>query len=192
MVNWDNLGKFYAAFIIIWTVVLYAGVVWLVLNRHLTLVKIRNVPLSVAAVSFLHVYLVKICLAYITNGNFSCRAEFWIMSIYLPFGIALFQASLVQLRSVFDQQQSYLQYTPEAENSWPYQHVSGFWNYWRSRPKVQQAYVWIGIGMVFQVSNCFFFSHSCQGPILTPLSLFSLVFCTARHRSCKETGLALA
>jgi hypothetical protein len=151
LVNWDDLGKFYAAFIIVWTVFLYAGVIWLALNRHLPFVKIRNLPLSIAAVSFLHVYLVKIFLAYTTNGHFSCSAEFWIMSIYLPFGIALFQASLVQLRSIFDQQQQYLRYTPDAEDDRPSQRVASLWNFWKSRPKVQKAYVGIALGMVVQV-----------------------------------------
>ena len=151
LVNWDDLGKFYAGFIISWTVILYAGVIWLTLNRHLAFVKIRNLPLAIAAVSFLHVYLVKIFLAYTTNGHFTCGAEFWIMSIYLPFGIALFQASLVQLRSVFDEQQKYLRYTPETGYAWPSQRVHGLWNYWVSRPKVQKAYVLIGLGMAIQV-----------------------------------------
>src|ERR1700761_4211290 len=93
LVNWDDLGKFYAGFIISWTVILYAGVAFLVVNRNLAFIKIRNLPLAIAALSFLHVYLVKIFLAYTTNGHFSCSAEFWIMSIYLPFGIALFQAN---------------------------------------------------------------------------------------------------
>ena len=149
--NWDDLGKFYAGFIISWTVILYAGVIWLTLNRHLAFVKVRNLPLAIAAVSFLHVYLVKIFLAYTTNGHFTCGAEFWIMSIYLPFGIALFQASLVQLRSVFDEQQKYLRYTPETGYAWPSQRVHGLWNYWVSRPKVQKAYVLIGLGMAIQV-----------------------------------------
>ena len=151
LVNWDDLGKFYTGFIITWSIILYAGVIWLILNRHLPFVKIRNLPLSIAAISFLHVYLIKIFLAYTTNGNFTCGAEFWIMSIYLPFGIALVQASLVQLRAVFDEQQKYLRYTPESGYTWPSQRVHGLWNYWTSRSKVQKAYILIGLGMVIQL-----------------------------------------
>jgi len=150
-VNWDDLGKFYAGFIILWTVLLYTGVGWLILNRHLAFIKIRNLPLAIAAVSFLHVYLVKILLAYTTNGHFSCGAEFWIMSIYLPFGIALFQASLVELRSVYDQQQKYLRLRWRSEEGKPSERARGLWNYWISRPKVQKVYFGIGLGMVVQV-----------------------------------------
>ena len=186
LVNWDDLGKFFAGFILFWTVILYTGVIWLALNRHLAFIKLRNLPLAVAAVSFLHVYLVKISLAYITNGHFTCSAEFWIMSIYLPFGIALFQASLVQLRSVFDQQQKYLRYTAESGYTGPSQRVHGLWNYWTSRPKVQKAYVWIGLGMSIQVR-----AIAIRNMLLIPLSSLSLVRCTRPLRPCKETGLVM-
>ncbi|TKA39351.1 hypothetical protein B0A54_10369 [Friedmanniomyces endolithicus] len=100
LVNWDDLGKAYAAVLVIWTVALCAGTAWLVVNRRIPFIKMRNLPLAIASTAFLHVYLVKIMLAYTTNGHFTCAAEFWIMSIYLPFGIALFQANITQLRSI--------------------------------------------------------------------------------------------
>ena len=186
LVNWDDLGKSYAGFIISWTVIIYAGVIWLIMNRHLAFVEIRNLPLAIVAVSFLHVYLVIIFLAYTINGHFPCRAEFWIMSIYLPFGIALFQASLVQLRSVFDEQQKYLRYTPEYGYNWPSQRVHGLWNYWTSRPKVQKAYFFIGLGMMVQVRTI-----SVREMLLISLSSLSLVRCTLLLRPCEETGPAM-
>lgn len=79
LVNWDSLGKAYAGLIISWTIILYMGVAWIIFNRRLPSVKIRNVPVAVTSVSFLHLYLIKIVLAYTTNGHFTCGAEFWIM-----------------------------------------------------------------------------------------------------------------
>jgi hypothetical protein len=64
--------------------------------------------IAITSTVFLHIYLVKILLAYTTNGHFLCSAEFWIMSIYLPFGIALFQANVTQLRSIAEQQEALL------------------------------------------------------------------------------------
>ncbi|KAF2804402.1 uncharacterized protein BDZ99DRAFT_525612 [Mytilinidion resinicola] len=100
LVNWDHLGKLYAGITIAWTIILSAGSIWLLINRNVSFLRMRNIPLAVAAVAFLHVYLIKILLAYTSNGHFPCSAEFWIMSVYLPFGIALFQANIAQLENV--------------------------------------------------------------------------------------------
>ena len=42
---------------------------------------------------FMHVYLVLCLFAYSLNGKYPCDAEYWIMAVYFPFGIGLFQAS---------------------------------------------------------------------------------------------------
>ena len=107
VVNWDTLGKAYAGFIVAWTLILVFGVVWLIFNRRVPFIRMRNLPLAFASTAFLHVYLVKILLAYTTNGHFLCSAEFWIMSIYLPLGMALFQASNTQLLYIVKIQRKY-------------------------------------------------------------------------------------
>lgn len=149
LVNWDSLGQAYTAFIIIWTVILYAGVFWMIANRRLPSIKIRNVPIAVTSVSFLHIYLLKIVMAYTTNGHFPCSAEFWIMSIYLPFGIALFQANLVQLHSISDQQKKLL--SSAASSTVSMRRSSGLLGHWKNLPQLKKAYVYIGIGMAVQL-----------------------------------------
>lgn len=76
------------------------------------------------------------------------------MSIYLPFGIALFQANVTQLRSVAEQQEALLlrqhSYNETAElsgQSWPRRILSRFGRLTQS----QKSYVFIFIGMVIQV-----------------------------------------
>lgn len=151
-VNWDSLGKIYAALAISWTVILYSGIAWLVAHRQLPCLKMRNIPLAVAATSFLHVYLVKIMLAYTTNGHFLCSAEFWIMSIYLPFGIALFQANQVQLLSISTQQRKLLDGERLSIHE-PYRCQRSLWSRWRSLSALKQTYVFIGMGMLLQVMH---------------------------------------
>ncbi|GAB7351780.1 hypothetical protein MBLNU459_g2354t1 [Dothideomycetes sp. NU459] len=153
-VNWDDLGKLYAGFIIAWTIILGSGMLWLILYRSVPSVRIRKVGLSIAAVSFLHVYLVKIFLAYTTNGHFTCKAEFWIMSIYLPFGIALFQASTVQLESISEEQQSLLrkesrhgQNVTRQSRRWD----RNLWKNWSAATAAERTYVYIGVGMLIQL-----------------------------------------
>lgn len=93
--NTDALGIFYVAVAIVYTLVL-AGELYL-LNRHRSAfcVQIRNLKVVVSAVSMLHVYLVLVLLVYPWNGLFPCSAEFWIMSVFLPSGMALFQGSSI-------------------------------------------------------------------------------------------------
>ena len=78
------------------------------------------------------------------------------MSIYLPFGIALFQANVTQLRSIAEQQelllvrQSSFNGTPElAHRSW-LRRVS---NRYGRLTQAQKSYIFIAIGMLVQVSR---------------------------------------
>jgi len=154
LVNWDDLGKLYAGFIVAWSAILALGSLWLIVNRRLPSVKIRNVGLAIAAVGFLHTYLVKIFLAYTTNGHFTCRAEFWIMSIYLPFGIALFQANTVQLESISEEQQSLLMRESSlSQDGTPVRRKPSLTlrQRWTTATAAQRTYVYIAIGMAIQV-----------------------------------------
>lgn len=89
--NTDALGIAYVVVAILYTFVL-AGELCLLFRRRSTFpVRIRNIKATFAAVSMLHVYLVLVLLVYPWNGLFPCAAEFWIMSVFLPSGMALFQ-----------------------------------------------------------------------------------------------------
>lgn len=89
--NTDALSIIYIVVAILYTIVL-AGELYL-LNRYRSAfcVRIRNLKVVFSAVSMLHVYLVLVLLVYPWNGLFPCSAEFWIMSVFLPSGMALFQ-----------------------------------------------------------------------------------------------------
>lgn len=166
VVNWDGLGKLYAAVAIAWTAILTLGIAWLLVNRHLPHIRIRNLPLAIASTGFLHVYLIKILLAYTTNGHFYCSAEYWIMSIYLPFGIALFQAYLTQLRSVWEQQQR-LVYSDAHRLEDDAGSKGGIAARWRPLSRLNKSYCYIGVGMVVQVGRLI---PSCTYLFLTPNS----------------------
>lgn len=189
LVNWDDLGKLYAGIAIAWTIILYTGATWLFINRNISFLRIRNIPLAIAAVSFLHVYLVKILLAYTTNGHFLCSAEFWIMSIYLPLGIALFQANVAQLQSVSEQQQKLLEADGLSNRRSLERHPSGYRGLvsrWHALTALHKTYLLIGLGMTAQVRRT-------QVPIqhfeLTrSFSLLRLLQYMELLESCKDTG----
>lgn len=98
--NFDSLGKFYVAVAIIWTSVVVCGSAFLLKNRDLPALRVRNTHLWTSAVFFLHAYWVICLIFYVLNGNYPCSVEFWIMSLWLPFGIALYQVNGMHLLHV--------------------------------------------------------------------------------------------
>lgn len=99
-VNFDTLGKLYISIAIIWTTIVVGGSGFLLYNRHLPTLRVRNTYLWTAAVTFLHSYWVLCLIAYVLNGTYPCTAEFWIMSLWLPFAIALYQVNGMHLLHV--------------------------------------------------------------------------------------------
>lgn len=92
----DPLAIFYIAFAIIYTAALLVGLYILYLLRGTTAVRLRSFWTICGTVVTLHVYLVLILIAYSLNGLYKCGAEFWIMSIVLPLGMAFFQGMQFQ------------------------------------------------------------------------------------------------
>ena len=154
-VNLDGLGITYLTIAIVWTILLVIGSVFLIQNRKLHHLRIRNISLSIAGVATLHVYLVLCTLAYVLNGFFPCATEFWVMSIYLPLGIALFHASNTQLLHVAMLQKKFAPVTVVEEASiqdtkqpaWraPF-HKLRRWG------PTKRAMTLIGVGMLVQAS----------------------------------------
>jgi hypothetical protein len=95
--NFDSLGKLYISIAIVWTTIVVYGAGFLLRNRGLPALRVRNTRLWIATVAFLHCYWVLCLLAYVINGLYPCSAEFWIMSLWLPFGIALYQVNGMHL-----------------------------------------------------------------------------------------------
>ncbi|KAJ5687599.1 hypothetical protein N7536_010218 [Penicillium majusculum] len=150
----DSLAKFYVAVAITWTAALLSGSVFLILNRHEQCIRIRNLRLMLSAVSCLHVFWILCMVAYSMGGKYPCAAEYWIMNIYFPVGIALFQANSMQLLSVFGVQEKLLltaqqPYRPHfidsAESS------SRYLARWRQLNLVQRTEWGIAVGISVQV-----------------------------------------
>jgi hypothetical protein len=156
--NWDSLGKLYISIAIIWTTLVVAGSWFLLYNRHLPTLRVRNTHLWTAAVAFLHAYWVLCLLAYIINGTYPCTAEFWIMSLWLPFGIALYQVNGMHLLHIASLQTRFIY--PNA--LYAYRGSRPAKNGWRilrnlrlpdSLSRAQK--IWIQAGVILQVSGVF-------------------------------------
>ena len=113
------------------------------------------------------------------------------MSIYLPFGTALFQANGMQLLSISDQQRKLLQGDRSSirELRRARRGILGVWSRWRALSTLQRTYVCIATGMLFQVRYPVPSIPVCDPNTLSRwwLQLPSMV----RTESCKGTGVKL-
>ncbi|KAL8979612.1 MAG: hypothetical protein Q9205_005099 [Flavoplaca limonia] len=95
--NLDAYGISLLAFIVVYTILLYAACIYLWCQRHHPVVKMRKVGLMLLSVLVIHVFCFMDFSVYTMNGAWPCNVEFWSMSLYLPIGIGLWQAQNQQL-----------------------------------------------------------------------------------------------
>jgi hypothetical protein len=155
--NTDGLGMTYISIIVVWTCLLLPVAIFLIKNRHLPYLRMRNIPLAVGAVATLHVYWILSLIAYVLNGYFPCTTEYWIMSIYLPLGIALFQASNSQLLSIATAQKRYTQgdalVKSQASTNPRVRGLRKYWERLKAYNATKNTMAWIGIAMTLQVTS---------------------------------------
>ncbi|KAI4111906.1 MAG: hypothetical protein LQ339_000365 [Xanthoria mediterranea] len=152
--NLDGWGVIQLLFAILYTLVLLVlcGILWK--QRDHPIIRMRKIPMAIAAVLVLHVYLVIVLIVYTLNGYFPCNAEFWIMSIYLPIGIGLFQAQNQQLLLISRGQQVLLTQhaikpLPAGKTRWQY--YRNKFVLWCKSSKEQDAFEgFIAAGMLVQ------------------------------------------
>ena len=89
--NLGLLGGSYIFLAVAYSLLVVTELYLLFNNRNAFCVRIRGLVVVFAATITLHIYLVLVLLIYPENGVFPCAAEYWIMSIFLPLGMALFQ-----------------------------------------------------------------------------------------------------
>ncbi|KAI9695433.1 MAG: hypothetical protein M1820_008618 [Bogoriella megaspora] len=97
--NLDGLGVFFICFVTFYTLVIAAGLVGLIVKRNSVAVRIRGLKLTIASIFSLHIYTAVILCVYPENGVFKCGGEFWVMGIFFPLGLALFQAANMRLHA---------------------------------------------------------------------------------------------
>ncbi|KAF2715554.1 hypothetical protein K504DRAFT_397003, partial [Pleomassaria siparia CBS 279.74] len=147
--NLDALGIAYIVLAIVYTLIL-GGELWL-LNRHRSVfsVRIRNIKIVFAAVCMLHVYLVLVLFVYPLNGLFPCWVEFWVMSVFLPSGMAFFQACNARVLTIYESQnrlqRNFLEGARKKRISYT---PRGLWAVWRDLNAASKVYVGTVVGLV--------------------------------------------
>jgi hypothetical protein len=103
------VGIFWIVFALVWTAILLGGMVFLWVRREMPILRIRGLPLSFAAITLMHIYWLAVQLGYWYGALMPEVAEFWIMGLWFPFGIALFHASNSRFLYVADAQRKFIQ-----------------------------------------------------------------------------------
>lgn len=95
--NLDGWGILQIVVAVLFTLVVLglSAVLWNFRNDPV--IRMRKIPLALAATNILHVYTTIVFLVYPLNEHWPCGVEYWVMSLYLPIGIGLFQAYNQQL-----------------------------------------------------------------------------------------------
>lgn len=199
----DHIGWTYLGLFIVWNVALAGGMTFLWQHRQLPSLRMRKVPLLLAGVFSLHVYGALCIIAYPVGAFFSCTVEFWVMSIWLPFGIALFHAANSQFLHLASRQKHFAHMSVlRPQKSIDQEKAEAIANSrWRRvlaglerADNINKTLVMIGIGMGVQVSDNVMLnvmcadhspsSHShCSSSWVPRSSILAMVFSTTLSRA---------
>lgn len=150
--RFDAVGIFWVVFCFVWTLMLAGGMTFLYRRREMPILRVRGLLLSFGAVMLLHFYWMVVQWVYILAPVFPPAVEFWIMSIWLPFGVGLFHASNSRFLYVAQTQKKYFASEaprPKSERS----RKGGLIGRYKSLDYTTRMLVLVGIGMAVQV--CF-------------------------------------
>lgn len=153
--NLDGLGKFYIIVAAVWTTILAGGITFLLSNEQLAVLRIRKVWLGIIAISTLHVYWIACMLAYVLNAYFPCQLEFWIMSTFLPWGIAFYQVANTRLLYYATLQKKIV--TSSGVQSERREVTGGrglykLWTKWKLYDVMTRTFIGLACGLAVQVS----------------------------------------
>ncbi|KAF1811703.1 hypothetical protein P152DRAFT_48877 [Eremomyces bilateralis CBS 781.70] len=150
--NLNGLGVFYICLSLLYTIFVLGGLWALWLHRDTTAVRIRGFWTIFSAVLCIHMYSMAVVLVYPLNGILKCGTEFWMMSIVLPFSVALFQASNIRLSAYYEGQRSLINSPTTGGRKARYPtEMRGLLRWWREQNSATKTYVFIALGLTVQL-----------------------------------------
>lgn len=158
----DKIAWTYTAVAIVWNLAIVAALSFLWTRRSLPSLRMRRLGLLFAGILSLHTYGNFVLFLYMMGSGFPCNAEFWIMSIYLPVGIALFHASNSQFLDLASRQKQLAHLSLKEQDVMTEKaHTSR--SRWRKiisgaeRPdSLERTLIYIGIGLTAQFAVTLF------------------------------------
>ena len=146
--NLDGVGVWWLCWAGVWTLLVVAGMAFLMWRRKTPALRMRGLGLSLVAVTMLHLYWFSVQLGYVVGGLAPGDAEYWVMGTYFPLGIALFHASNSRLLYVAKAQRRYLHRLVDAPKT---KRRRGAWGKFKRLDHTSKMIIVVGTGMVFQL-----------------------------------------
>lgn len=106
---YNSVSIWWACWACIWTAVVVLGMAFLTINRHAPTIRIRGLGLSLSAIVVLHLYWISVQFGIMVGSMTPGESEFWIMGLFLPFGLGLFYVSNSRFLYVAKSQKKYAQ-----------------------------------------------------------------------------------
>lgn len=157
--KYDKVGVFYIAFCVTWTFLLLVGMITCWFFRHSPIMRVRGLPLSFSAIGLLHIYWILGQITYPVGGTFKMvlayDIQYFGMGIYFPLGIALFHASNLRFLHIAKMQRQFVNSQPRKASNDPNGTVGAWLSRVNSMKYNTRTFLFIGIGMVFQVCPLF-------------------------------------
>ncbi|KAK4152683.1 hypothetical protein C8A00DRAFT_16016 [Chaetomidium leptoderma] len=152
----DGVGIWWITFGAVWTVLLACGMTFLYKKRNTPTVRLRGLSLTFAGLILLHLYWATIQITYTVGPLAPEVAEFWIMSIWYPFGIALFQAGNSQFLHVAKAQSRFARPPSQMKTRYdekraPPQQKTNLLQRLRQMDYSKRMFMFVTMGMVAQL-----------------------------------------
>ncbi|KAL4913899.1 hypothetical protein BDW62DRAFT_191682 [Aspergillus aurantiobrunneus] len=151
--NFSPVAIWWAVWGFAWTVVVVAGMVYLIRRRNTPILRVRSLALSLCAMTLLHLYWISCQYALMYGPLMPGDGQYWVMGTYLPCGLALFHGANSYFLHVAKLQRKYAKYSflldsnPDAKRK----QGTGLIARFRRLDYTMKLVVLVGFGMVFQV-----------------------------------------
>ncbi|KAG5923583.1 hypothetical protein E4U53_003541 [Claviceps sorghi] len=164
--NFDRVGSFFIAFGSVWTLLVFAGMLFCVFNHNNPILKIRCLPLSFGAIFMLHCYWVLAQVTYSVGMTMpivlAYDIQYFFMGIYYPLGMALFHASNLRFLHVARLQRQFAHSGPRAQEQECHKVKPLLRCRMRNWGYTARIMLWIGVGMIFQIFLTIAMWLACQ------------------------------
>ncbi|KAH9864282.1 hypothetical protein J1614_010216 [Plenodomus biglobosus] len=160
----DKIAWTYISIAIVWNLAIVAALSFLWTRRSLPSLRMRRLPILFVGILSLHTYGCFVLFLYTMGSGFPCNAEFWIMSIYLPLGIALFHTANSQFLHLASRQKQFTHVFLEEQDAMsqekPQRDCRSRWRkvvYGAARAQsIERTLLYVGIGLTVQFAVTLF------------------------------------
>ncbi|KAF5859916.1 hypothetical protein ETB97_002230 [Aspergillus alliaceus] len=150
--DYSPVSIWWACWAGVWTVAVAFGVAYLIVHRDMPTLRIRGLSLSLPAIVLLHLYWGCVQFGTMIGAIMPGDAQYWVMGIYLPWGISLFHASNSRFLHVAKLQKKYAHHDSRHPDPVPeVKPKGGLINRFRRLDYTKKILVCLAIAIPFQL-----------------------------------------